>query len=104
MSQYCIHKNISSSKKSYPFLLDVQSSLLSNLNTRLVIPLSPVESFNNQLIKNVNISIRIQNKDYILLTQQMAAIPESMLGDEVVCCDDQRHDILGCIDFLITGF
>jgi toxin CcdB len=104
MSQYCIHKNISSGKKNYPFLLDVQSNLLSNLNTRLVIPLSPVGSFNNQLIKNVNISIRIQNKDYILLTQQMAAIPEHMLGDEVVCCEEQRHDILGCIDFLITGF
>jgi hypothetical protein len=34
----------------------------------------------------------------------MAAIPVSMVGEEVKYCEDQRNEILQCIDFLITGF
>ena len=104
MQQYCVYKNNSLTKKSYPFLLDIQSELLSYIDTRLVIPLSPMANFNNQLIKNVNAIIRIQNQDYLLLTQQMAAIPVGMIGEEVMFCEEQRQEILRCIDFLITGY
>lgn len=104
MSQYCVYKNNSITKKNYPFLLDVQSELLSYLDTRLVIPLSLMGNFNNQLIRNVNILIRIQNKDYILLTQQMAAIPVGMIGEEMMFCEEHRQEILRCIDFLVTGY
>lgn len=104
MSHYCIYKNYSLTKNNYPFLLNIQSDLLSHIDTRLVIPLAPIGNFNNQLIKNVNMIIRIQSEDYIVLTQQMAAIPIGMIGDEIMVCEEQRHEILRCIDFLVTGY
>ncbi len=44
MSQFTLYKNKDkSSTKTYPYFVDVQSDLLDNLNTRLVIPLTPIE-------------------------------------------------------------
>lgn len=104
MSQYCIYRNKSQTKNNYPYLLDIQTELLNTMESRLVIPLSLKKNFNDRLIENLNISILIQKKEYILLTQQMAAIPVGMIGDTVMNCEDQRQEILRCIDFLITGY
>ena len=105
MVQYCVYKNKNTqSKKIYPYLLDVQSELLSNLDTRLVIPLALKGTFGNQPIKNLNPQLVINQKEYIILTQQMAAIPVRFLGEEVCDCDRERNEILSAIDFLITGF
>ncbi len=44
MSQFTLYKNNDKSTAStYPYFVDVQSELLDSLNTRLVIPLTPIE-------------------------------------------------------------
>ena len=44
MSQFTLYRNPDkATANTYPFFVDVQSDLLENLNTRLVIPLTPVE-------------------------------------------------------------
>lgn len=41
MSQYHVYENLNEkSKKKYPYLIDVQSTLLSDLETKIVIPRS----------------------------------------------------------------
>ena len=105
MSQFSLHHNSNPiSKKSYPYLMDVQSSLLDNLETRLVIPLISQEKFSGLQIKGLNPSVAINSKEYILLTQQMAAIHVKNLGPQVSGSQMNRHEILSAIDFLITGF
>lgn len=43
MSQFILYKNLDkNTSKAYPYFVDVQSELLSTLNTRLVIPLTPI--------------------------------------------------------------
>ncbi|WP_445424873.1 CcdB family protein [Alishewanella sp. HL-SH06] len=43
MSQFILYKNLDkNTTKAYPYFVDVQSGLLSTLNTRLVIPLTPI--------------------------------------------------------------
>ncbi|WP_304223470.1 CcdB family protein [Gracilinema caldarium] len=104
MSQYHIYANLNeTSKKIYPYLLDVQSSILSDLETRIVIPLASKEIFEKGIIKNLNPIIFINNKEFILLTQQMAGVPVSQLGSSIGECISYRQDILSAIDFLITG-
>lgn len=44
MSQFALYQNHDKSTAiAYPYFVDVQSELLNILNTRLVIPLTPVE-------------------------------------------------------------
>jgi toxin CcdB len=41
MSQFTVHKNKNpKSKSAFPYLLDVQSDLLADLQTRVVVPLA----------------------------------------------------------------
>ena len=62
MSQFSIHSNLNpASNKLYPYLINVQASLLDNLETRLVIPLSLKSKFANKPIKVLNPIINIVN-------------------------------------------
>jgi len=104
MSQYSVYQNANPvSKKNYPFLIDVQSTLLNTLETRLVIPLVSKKGFQPQIIKNLNPIITIERKEYVLLTQQMAVVKKQSIGSFVCDCLAQRQEILAAIDFLITG-
>jgi toxin CcdB len=99
------YKNFNpASKKLYPYLLDVQSNLLELLETRLVIPLSQKTNFADKVIKDLTPLISINGTEYIILTQQMAAIHKKNLGSLVCDCSENRHQILSSIDFLITGY
>jgi len=104
MAQYHIYENLSpNSKKIYPYLIDVQATILNGLETRIVIPLAEKDKFEKGIIKNLNPIITINNKEYVLLTQQMAGIPCKQIGISVCDCLEYRQDILSAIDFLITG-
>jgi toxin CcdB len=86
----------------YPYFIDVQTPLLSSLETRVVIPLSLKKYFHNTITK-LNPLITIGNKEYVVLTQQLTAIPVSAIGSEVSSHTIDRKQILASIDFLITG-
>ena len=104
MSQYHVYENLNEkSKKMYPYLIDVQSTLLSDLESRIVIPVILKEKIGKGIIKNLNPKIIIKKKEYILLTQQMAGIPISQIGSSICDCLSERNEILSAIDFLITG-
>ncbi len=97
------HNRNHNTKKIYPYVLNIQTSLLSDLSTRLVIPLSLMENFENRIIKNLNPIIKIKAKEYLVLTQQMASIPLSAIGDELLDVKIDRNEILAAIDFIVTG-
>jgi toxin CcdB len=104
MAQYSIYQNINPvSKKVYPYLLDVQSMLLNTLDTKLVIPLINKKEYETAIIKNLNPVIKIDKKEYVVITQQMAAIKNNSIGSLVCDCLNKRQEILSAIDFLITG-
>ncbi len=105
MAQYSVHMNTNPSTKAmYPYLIDIQSPLLDSLATRLVIPLSQKSNFGGTQIKDLNPAITFDGKEYLLLTQQMAAIYSSNLGSQVGDVANMRQAILASIDLLITGF
>ena len=104
MSDFRIHEDRSPSSEHYPFLIDVQSDFLSALDTRLVIPLVPSAVMGNRVICNLNPSVKVEGRDFVVLTQQMAAVPKTMLGSSIERVEVSRTDILGSIDFLVTGF
>lgn len=104
MGQFTLYKNEhSASNKVYPYFVDVQHSLLSDLNSRLVIPLSPYDALNNTNAKRLCPVIPLAEGNFVLLTHQMTSVPKSILKTEVTSLENFRYEILAAIDMLITG-
>lgn len=85
------------------FLLDVQADLMSHLNSRLVIPLVSA-AIAPTPIKVLNPIVQIEDATYLLLTQQMAAVPVQILKRLVLSMNDRCDEIVAAIDLLLQGF
>ncbi|WP_117234777.1 CcdB family protein [Vibrio maerlii] len=104
MSQFSLYQNNDkSTATAYPYFVDVQSEMLDTLNTRLVIPLTPVEMLEKKAPTHLCPVIHIDEGDFVILTHQMASIPTKILRKPVNDLSNFRNEIIAAIDFLITG-
>jgi len=104
MKQFTLYNNENkNSKKAYPYFVDVQNDLLSDLSSRVVIPLSAQEMLSNLNAKKLCPIIEINGSVFVLLTHQMTSVPHSALRSKVTSLEHYRYEILGAIDLLLTG-
>lgn len=104
MSQFTLHKNENkSTNKTYPYFVNVQSDLLDELNSRMVIPLSPLKMLKHDNVKRLCPIIKIEDKSFVLLTHQLTSVPKSILRKELISLENYRYEILGAIDLLLIG-
>ena len=89
--------------KIYPFMLDVQDDLLGDLNSRVVIPLTPLINLEDSYPKTLCPKITIEGKDYALLTHQMSSVSMRALSNYQGTLANNRTEIIAAIDFLIIG-
>lgn len=74
MSQFALYQNHDKSTAiAYPYFVDVQSELLNILNTRLVIPLTPVELLEKKAPRHLCPVIHIDEGDFVMLTPNSTA-------------------------------
>jgi toxin CcdB len=85
------------------YLLDVQTDLLAGLNTRVVVPLLPLDNA-PKAAKRLNPIININNQAFLMATQFMAAIPEAELKQKVASLIDQQQEVSAALDMLFVGF
>jgi toxin CcdB len=85
------------------YVVDVQSDLLSDLATRVVVPLLP-ETAVRSAARRLNPIFEIDGQNHVLIVQSIAAVPRRELRGAVTSLKDQRDTILAAIDFLLTGF
>jgi toxin CcdB len=104
MSQFTIYRNQNvHTKNRIPFLLDVQSDLVSELGTRVVIPLTLATAFKGKVLRTLTPVVEIAGKSYIVLTPQLAGIAKNELGPPIADLSTRRDEIIAALDFLITG-
>jgi toxin CcdB len=104
MAQFDVYRNTNpASRVRYPLLLDVQTDLLSGLNTRAVVPLCPASSMKGRLLGHLTPVLRVEGKPYVMVTTQLAGIAGRQLGAKVAEVAALRQDIIATLDFLITG-
>ncbi len=104
MSQFSVYKNEDKgTKKTYPYFLNVQNDLLDELNSRVVIPFSTPDSIKHRDAKKLCPIIKIENKEFVLLTHQITTVPESLLKTRVTEVATFRAEIISAIDLLFTG-
>lgn len=102
--QFDVHRNTSSStKKRFPYLLNVQADMLSTLRTRLVIPLTLERESESMAMTQLMPVFPIEGKKYVAVTPQMAAISTRELGRRVENLGRFRAEILAATDMLLTG-
>jgi len=104
MAQFSVYKNNDErSKDSYPYFVDVQNSLFSDLNSRLVIPFTRHQSLGKTDVERLCPVISIRGKNFVLLAHQMTSVPSAILTKEELSLEEYRYEILDAIDMLITG-
>ncbi len=85
------------------FVLDVQTDLLSGLNTRVVVPLMP-QSRAPQPAARLNPVFEVEGVPVVMVTQFMAAVPISVLKSPITQLDAEADSITVAIDMLMQGF
>jgi len=104
MSQFGVHKNKNpKSKAAYPYLVDVQSDLLSDLSTRLVAPLAKLTALRKKPIRDLTPVVEVAGAKYLMLTPQLAGVAVNELGPIVGDVKAHRDEIVAAVDFIITG-
>jgi toxin CcdB len=104
MAQFDYYANTDKdTNKTYPYIVDVQDALLNELNSRVVIPLTPLSNLETSYPKNLCPKITIEGKEYSLLTHQMSSISRRALSNYEGSLTHNRTEIISAIDFLITG-
>jgi toxin CcdB len=85
------------------YVLDVQASLLEHLGTRVVVPLVPLAKAPPP-IKELNPLFDIEGEPHVLLTQAMAALPQTELKKPALSLDVHHDRITKALDILFTGY
>ncbi|WP_026843554.1 CcdB family protein [Brumicola pallidula] len=99
MKRYDVYKN----KFGTGYILDVQTDLLSGLNTRVVVPLMGV-SDSPKLAKYLNPTFNVKGEEVAMMTQFIAAIPESELTNQTGNLGEFHHEISSALDMIFSGF
>ncbi len=104
MAQFKAYENPNkATRKIYPYLLDIQSNLLSELRTTVVIPLCPTSVVGKAAITKLCPILKIDGKNYVAMAQQMAGIDRKVLGREACDLSQYRTEIIAALDFIISG-
>lgn len=104
MPQFDVHRNPNPATRGvFPLLLDVQSDLMSGLETRVVVPLRPVAALKDRVIDTLMPIMEIEGKRYAMVTPQLAGIPRQQLGSKVTEVPQHRDAVIAALDLVITG-
>ena len=105
MARFDIYCNPGKNQAKIPYLLDVQSNVVSGLATRVVVPLRPVA-----LLAAVTLPIdlfpiiHIEGTAHFLDTPQLGAIPVSELKKKACSAQGQQLEIQAALDRLFGAY
>ncbi|MEM8837591.1 MAG: CcdB family protein [Pseudomonadota bacterium] len=85
------------------YVLDVQTDLLSDLNTRVVVPLLPLSEA-PKAADRLNPVFEIGGEPHVMVTQFLSAIPQSALNQPISNVSARFDDITAALDMVFQGF
>lgn len=104
MRQFGVHRNRNAATRAaYPLLLNVQSDLISETGTRVVVPLVPV---GRAIAARPPLApeLQVDGEALVMATPLMTAVELADLGALEADLSDERATILAAVDFLVSGF
>jgi len=104
MPQFDIYTNPNKiSKIAYPFILDIQSNLIGDLTTRIVVPLALYTKFKDEELKKLTPRVSYQEQKLLILIPQITSMPANLLKKPIGTLVHLRNEIIAALDFAITG-
>ena len=104
MARFDVHENPNPDTAIVaPFLLNVQSDLLEDLATRVVVPLFYADTM-GRAASFLNPTFTVNDIPVVMSTAEQAAVPISALGAKVQTLKDRQDEIVSALNFLLTGF
>jgi toxin CcdB len=91
------------SKSDSLLLLDLQSSFLDDLKTRIVVPLYPASEM-TWTFSRLTPRFAIGDQTYVMATQRLAAVELSELGEKIADLSVYADEIIAATDFLFQGY
>jgi toxin CcdB len=85
-----------------PYLVILQSDLVSGLSSTIVAPLVPRDQM--QGAQRLNPILRIEDGEYWLATHELFAVDQRILRRRVATLAEHRDAIVAALDFVFFGF
>ncbi|MDO5691895.1 MAG: CcdB family protein [Pseudomonadota bacterium] len=105
MARFDVYPNPGLHVDTTPYLLDVQTDLLSGLDSRVVVPLRSAERFAQVKIPERLMPLLDVNGTACLMeTPKLAAVPERVLQKPVASLAHDQDRVLAALDFLFQGY
>lgn len=104
MAQFDVYRNPNAATRArVPYLLDVQSDLLSSLTTRVVVPLCKPDVLSAKPAERLNPAFEIESRSLLMLTPELAGVSRKSLGERVDNLAAERDAIIAALDLVLTG-
>ncbi|MES2300076.1 MAG: CcdB family protein [Pseudomonadota bacterium] len=105
MSRFDIFANPGKNRRNIPYLVDVQSNVISGLATRIAVPLRPLSAFPPlKLPPELFPIIAVNGEDHVMDTPQLGAIPLSELKIKIESARAHQFEIQRALDRLFGAY
>ena len=102
--QYDVYDNPSPRMRDqYPYVVDIQSDLLSGLATRLVVPLAITSLVAGDLPRQLCPVISVHGKRLMLVPFEAAPLGKKLLKGKLASVKDRGHEIAAAMDAAVSG-
>lgn len=86
----------------WPYIVDVQSDLLSDLGTRVAVPLVPLSS--GEKLEKLTPVVAIGGTQFTVSVHELSSVPARLVsGNPAASLIQYRDQFIAALDFLITG-
>ncbi|MDR3369919.1 CcdB family protein [Rhodoferax sp.] len=87
----------------YPYVVDIQSDLLSSLATRMVVPLAMTTLASKDLPRRLCPTFTVNGPSLMLVPFEAAPLDKRLLKTHVVSLWNQSNDIIAAMDAVLSG-
>jgi len=87
----------------YPYIVDIQSDLLSALATRMVVPLAVTHLAAADLPRQLCPVFNVNGQSLVLLPFEAAPLDRRLLKNDILSIRDQSHKIVAAMDAVLSG-
>jgi toxin CcdB len=85
-----------------PYLVVLQSDLVSGLSSTVVAPLVPRDQMKGA--QRLNPLMTVEGREFWLATHELFAVDQRILRGRIATLADQRDAIIASLDFVFTGY
>lgn len=102
--QFDVYENPSPRMRDqYPFVVNIQSDLLSSLATRMVVPLALTSLHANELPRRLCPVFVVRKKNLMLVPFEAAPLDKRLLQKEITSMRAHAHEIIDAMDVVMSG-